>query len=391
MQICVIGAGYVGLSLATMLSVCHSVKLLEINEERCKLINNRVSPIKDEYITKFFNEKDLNLVATNDKQAALKDAELVLIATPTNYDPELDYFNVDTVDDSVVTALKYAPQAQIVVKSTLPVGYVKQTSEKLNISNLHFSPEFLREGKALYDNLYPSRVIIGTDNEEFGKKYIYLLKSVAITPYDDIPSLIIKPTEAESVKLFANTYLAMRVSFFNELDTYASSKGLDTKNIIEGVCLDPRIGNQYNNPSFGYGGYCLPKDTKQLLANYKDVPNSLIKAIVESNDVRKSFIADEIFKRNPKIVGIYRLIMKSGSDNFRASAIQDVMKSIKDKDIEVVVYEPILKDKEFMNSKVVNDLEQFKSLSDVIVANRIDKDLVDSVSKVYTRDLFLKD
>lgn len=394
MKICVIGAGYVGLSLATMLAVKHEVSLLEINPEKTDLINNKKSPITDEYISKYLKGSagTLNLMAyTEAEKALVSDTEVVLIATPTNYDPELNFFNVDSVNFAVKEALELSSNADIVVKSTLPVGYTLGAQKSFNTTKLHFSPEFLREGKALYDNLYPSRIIIGTDDEEFGKKYIELLKSCALKEHDTIPSLIIKPTEAESVKLFANTYLAMRVAFFNELDTYAVSKGLSTSNIIEGVCMDPRVGDFYNNPSFGYGGYCLPKDTKQLLANYKDVPNTLIRAIVDSNTVRKDFIAEEIIARKPQTVGIYRLIMKSGSDNFRASSIQGIMKRIKAKGIKTVVYEPILKEDLFFNSEVMRDLEAFKSQCDLIVANRLTEDIRDVEDKVFTRDLYQKD
>ncbi len=390
-KICVAGAGYVGLSLAVMLANGNQVRLLEINPARVELVNQRQSPITDEYISRYLQEKKLDLVATSDPEAALKDAEIVLVATPTNYDPEENYFNVDSVVDVIQKAVKYAPQAQIVVKSTLPVGFIEKTRADLGITNLHFSPEFLREGKALYDNLYPSRIIIGTDDEDFGRQYLDLLASAAEKDRSDIPCLIIKPTEAESVKLFANTYLAMRVSFFNELDTYAASKGLSTGDIIRGVCLDPRIGDFYNNPSFGYGGYCLPKDTKQLLANYRDVPSTMIRAIVDSNSVRKDYIASEIVKRHPRVVGVYRLVMKSGSDNFRSSSIQGIMKRIKAKGIEVVVYEPIMKEDSFFNSRVERDLAKFKADCDLIVANRVTDEIRDVRDKIYTRDLFSSD
>ena len=391
MKICIAGAGYVGLSLAVMLAVKHQISLLEINSDRVKLINERKSPITDEYISKYMREKTLDLVATDDPKQALSGAEMILIATPTNYDPEENYFNVDSVIDVIEKALKYAPEADIVVKSTLPVGFIESTRKKFGIANLHFSPEFLREGKALYDNLYPSRIIIGTDNKQLAEKYLQILKEGAEKKADEIPVVILKPTEAESVKLFANTYLAMRVAFFNELDTYAASKGLSTKDIIQGVCLDPRIGDFYNNPSFGYGGYCLPKDTKQLLANYRDVPSTLIQAIVDSNSVRKDFVASEIVKKNPKVVGVYRLVMKAGSDNFRSSSIQGIMKRIKAKGIKVVVYEPIMKEDTFFNSQVIRDLDSFKSPCDVIIANRLTSDLSDVIDKVYTRDLFSSD
>lgn len=391
MKICVAGAGYVGLSLAVMLAVKNEVKLLEISQDRVDSVNNRKSPITDEWIERYLAEKTLNLVATSEPEKALADAEFVLVATPTNYDPVENYFNVDSVDDVIQKALKYAPDAAIVVKSTLPVGYVEDARRRFGASNIHFSPEFLREGKALYDNLYPSRIIIGTDDETVGKKYLDLLAEGAEKPRDDIPTLMLKPTEAESVKLFANTYLAMRVAYFNELDTYAASKGLSTRDIIKGVCLDPRIGDFYNNPSFGYGGYCLPKDTKQLLANYRDVPSTLIRAIVDSNTVRKDFVAESIVSMKPKKVGVYRLVMKSESDNFRSSSIQGIMKRIKAKGIEVVVYEPILKEDSFFNSRVERDFEKFKNECDVIIANRMTKELSDISEKIYTRDLFQSD
>ena len=385
-NICVIGAGYVGMSLSVLLAVKNQVKVLEINEERVKLINNKQSPISDKEISDYLAHKDLNLQALSDPKTALSGADFVIIATPTNYDPKLNYFNVDTVLSAIDNVLKFAPNAQIVVKSTLPVGFTEETSRKLNITNLHFSPEFLREGLALYDNLHPSRIIVGTHNQEFGHEFANLLKDACLKP--EVEILITPPTEAESVKLFSNTYLALRVSFFNELDTYASKKGLDPKSIIEGVCLDPRIGNFYNNPSFGYGGYCLPKDTKQLLANFEQVPSCLIKAIVEANSVRKDFIAEDILNKNPKTVGIYRLIMKSGSDNFRASSIQGVMKRIKAKGINVIVYEPLLKEDLFFNSHVERDLNTFKDSCDIIITNRMQKELLDVKDKVYTRDLF---
>ena len=388
MKICVAGAGYVGLSLSVMLSVSNEVRILEINPERVAMINRRESPISDEYIEKYLREKKLDLTAISEPEAAMKDAELIIVATPTNYDPELNYFNVDSVNTVIEEALKFAPDAEIVVKSTLPVGFTEDARKKFGTQHIHFSPEFLREGHALYDNLYPARIIVGTDSEKVGHDFSSLLADGALKKKEDIPVVIMKPTEAESVKLFANTYLAMRVSFFNELDTYAATKGLSTAKIIEGVCLDPRIGDFYNNPSFGYGGYCLPKDTKQLLANYRDVPNTLIKAIVESNSVRKDFVASLIVKKNPKRVGIYRLVMKSGSDNFRSSSIQGVMKRIKAKGIEVVVYEPMLREESFFNSKVITDLDEFKKSCDVIVANRHAPELIDVSDKVFTRDLY---
>ncbi len=385
-KICVIGAGYVGMSLSVLLAVKNEVTVLEINSERVKLINERVSPITDKEISEYLAVKQLNLKATDNAADALKGAEFVIIATPTNYDPKLNYFDVSSVLSSIDSVLKFAPNAHIIVKSTLPVGFTEETSANLNLHNLHFSPEFLREGLALYDNLHPSRIIVGTHNEAVGHAFAELLKESSLEK--DVPVLIIPPTEAESVKLFSNTYLALRVSFFNELDTYAAKKGLDPKSIIKGVCLDPRIGDFYNNPSFGYGGYCLPKDTKQLLANFEHVPNCLIKAIVEANSIRKDFIAEDILSKNPKTVGIYRLIMKSGSDNFRASSIQGVMKRIKAKGINVVVYEPLLKEDSFFNSKVERDLTAFKKECDLIITNRMQKELADVRDKIYTRDLF---
>ena len=390
-NITVVGAGYVGLSISVMLSTENHVKLLEISEDRVKKVNSKESPIKDNYIEDYLKNKKLDLVATSDAESAMKDSEIIFIATPTNYDPELNYFNVDSVIAVIKQAKQYAPNADIVIKSTLPVGFVEGAKKEYGVEKLHFSPEFLREGKALYDNLYPSRVIIGTHDKEFGDKYIDLMKSVALKPAEEIPSLTLLPTEAESVKLFANTYLAMRVAYFNELDTYASMKGLNTENIIKGVCMDPRIGDFYNNPSFGYGGYCLPKDTKQLLANYQDVPNTLIKSIVDSNTVRKDFIAADILAKKPKVVGIYRLVMKSGSDNFRSSSIQGIMKRIKAKGIPVVVYEPMLNEETFFNSTVEKDLAKFKNDCDVIICNRMSDDLKDVTAKIYTRDIFNKE
>ena len=390
-NITVVGAGYVGLSISVMLSTANHVKLLEISEDRVKKVNAKESPIKDNYIEDYLKNKELDLVATSDAASAMKDSEIIFIATPTNYDPEMNYFNVDSVIAVIKQAKEFAPNADIVIKSTLPVGFVEGAKKEYGVEKLHFSPEFLREGKALYDNLYPSRVIIGTHDKKFGEKYIDLMKSVALKPADEIPSLVLLPTEAESVKLFANTYLAMRVAYFNELDTYASMKGLNTENIIRGVCMDPRIGDFYNNPSFGYGGYCLPKDTKQLLANYQDVPNTLIKSIVDSNTVRKDFIAKDILDRKPQVVGIYRLVMKSGSDNFRSSSIQGIMKRIKAKGIPVVVYEPMLNEETFYNSVVEKDLAKFKNECDVIICNRMSEDLKDVADKIYTRDIFNKE
>ena len=389
MKICVVGAGYVGLSLAVMLSTKYEVHLVEISGEKVNLLRQRKSPIRDEYIEKYLAEKELNLTVSSDLAASVADADFAIVATPTNYDPKLNYFDVSSVDTVVEQITELSPETYIVIKSTLPVGYTDDSSRRHRTDRLFFSPEFLREGKALYDNLYPSRIIVGSTDTAIGQKFADLLKSVALK--DDVQTLIMNPTEAESVKLFANTYLAMRVAYFNELDTYAATKGLDTAKIIEGVCLDPRIGNFYNNPSFGYGGYCLPKDTKQLLANYNNVPSTLIRAIVDSNTVRKDFVAEDIIRRNPKTVGIYRLVMKSGSDNFRSSSIQGIMKRIKAKGIEVVVYEPMMKEDSFFNSKVERDLAVFKQECDVIVSNRMSSDLDDVSEKVYTRDIFNHD
>lgn len=388
MKIAVVGAGYVGLSVSVLLATRYNVGLLEISEDRVKLLRNKVSPIHDDFISDYLANKNLNLSVSSDAAEILSGSDIVFIATPTNYDPELNYFNVDSVLSVIEQVKVFAPEAEIVVKSTLPVGFTEKTAKEMEVKKLHFSPEFLREGKALYDNLYPSRVIIGTHDKSFGEKYVEMMKSVALTESEKIPSLIMPPTEAESVKLFSNTYLAMRVAFFNELDTYASMKGLDTRNIIQGVSMDPRIGDFYNNPSFGYGGYCLPKDTKQLLANYRDVPNTLIRSIVESNTVRKDFIAADILSRKPETVGIYRLVMKSASDNFRSSSIQGIMKRIKAKGVNVIVYEPLLEDEKFFNSKVERDLAEFKKKSDIIICNRISEDLEDVADKVYTRDIF---
>ncbi|MBQ8976651.1 MAG: nucleotide sugar dehydrogenase [Succinivibrionaceae bacterium] len=389
MKICIVGAGYVGLSLAVMLSTKYEVHLVEISGEKVNLLRQRKSPIRDEYIEKYLAEKELNLTVSSDLAASVAGADFAIVATPTNYDPKLNYFDVSSVDTVVEQITGLSPETYIVIKSTLPVGYTEDSSRRHRTDRLFFSPEFLREGKALYDNLYPSRIIVGSSDTAIGHKFADLLKSVALK--DDVQTLIMNPTEAESVKLFANTYLAMRVAYFNELDTYAATKGLDTAKIIEGVCLDPRIGNFYNNPSFGYGGYCLPKDTKQLLANYNNVPSTLIRAIVDSNTVRKDFVAEDIIRRNPKTVGIYRLVMKSGSDNFRSSSIQGIMKRIKAKGIEVVVYEPMMKEDSFFNSKVERDLTVFKQECDVIVSNRMSSDLDDVSEKVYTRDIFNHD
>ena len=389
MKIAVAGTGYVGLSLATLLSQNNEVVALDVIPEKVEMINNRISPIQDEYIEKYFKEKKLNLKATLDYKEAFEGARFVIISTPTNYDEEKNFFDTSSVEDIIQKVISMNDDNIVmIVKSTIPVGFINSMKEKYNIDNIMFSPEFLREGKALYDNLYPSRIIVGEKSKR-AEEFAGLLKDNCLK--DDVVVKYMNSTETEAVKLFANTYLALRVAYFNELDTYAELKGLNTKDIIDGVCLDSRIGNHYNNPSFGYGGYCLPKDTKQLKANYKDVPENLISAIVESNKTRKDHIADEIIKRKPKVVGIYRLTMKSGSDNFRASAIQGVMKRIKAKGIEVVVYEPTLKEDNFFNSKVIKDLNEFKNIADVIIVNRLDENVSDVMNKVYTRDLFARD
>lgn len=389
MKIAVAGTGYVGLSLATLLSQKNEVYALDVIPEKVEKINNRISPIHDEYIEKYFKEKDLNLKATLDYKEAFTGARFVIISTPTNYDEKTHFFDTSSVED-IIQKVKDMndPNIVMVVKSTIPVGFINNMKEKYNIDNIFFSPEFLREGKALYDNLFPSRIIVGEKSKR-AEEFAHLLSEGAIK--EDITIKYMNSTEAEAVKLFANTYLALRVSYFNELDTYAELKGLNTKDIIDGVCLDPRIGTYYNNPSFGYGGYCLPKDTKQLLANYKDVPQTMIKAIVDSNDIRKKHIADMILAKKPKTVGIYRLTMKAGSDNFRASAIQSVINLIKEKDVEVIIYEPTLKADEFEGLKVEHSLDNFKNNSDVIIANRYDEELADEIDKVYTRDIYTRD